>query len=82
MSGILRRSWESYREQVVQADAPPDQVERMQESFYAGAQALYYGIMLSPGPEPTDGDEAGMRAIEQELGDYLRDYKVRHGMRE
>lgn len=84
MSGVIRREWESYRERCIHPEAPAEQVERMYESFYAGAAALFFAIIsgVSEGPEPRPEDEALMNGIHQELNTYLEAYKVQHGIRE
>ena len=66
---MIAEEWERFRRDVVPAEASAVQVEECKRAFYAGATALFYGIMrtLSPGPEPTTADEQIMEAIEGEL---------------
>jgi len=65
----IAEQWETYRRDVLPANAPPVQVRECRIAFYGGATALYMSIMaaLDPGKEPTEGDLKYMAAIDAEL---------------
>lgn len=67
--------FETYREQVIPADAPPVQVRECQLAFHAGAHALFQLLMrrLDPDQEPTDSDLQMMHDIECELKEFGAD---------
>jgi len=72
---LLDAAWRSYAEHVIPANAPDAQRVECRRAFYAGAQALYGGLikMLDPGDEPTDADLARMEAIHDELEQFCED---------
>lgn len=69
---LISNQWDSYREEVVPAEAPPEQVTECRRAFFAGAHALLYTVMrvMDSGEEPTDRDMAQMDAIDKELRDF------------
>lgn len=72
---LIAEQWATYRERVLPAAVSVMQIQECRRAFYAGAQALYFGIMagLSPGPEPTDADEEFLKAAEVELQEFAAD---------
>lgn len=79
---IIEAGWASLRITVIPPDAPPVQINSMREAFFAGAQHLFGSIMtmLDPDAEPTDADMRRMRLIDNELKQFLREYKRAHGL--
>ena len=79
---IIEAGWVSLRMLAIPHDAPQVQLDAMREAFYAGAQHLYASVMicLDPGKEPTEDDLRRMAMIHSELDEFIRQYKVRHGM--
>jgi hypothetical protein len=49
----------------------------MRRAFYAGAQALFHGVLiaLSPDAEPTEADLQFMSDLESELSEFGRAVK-------
>ncbi len=68
----IRESWNSYRREVIPADAPQVQIVESRKAFFAGAVALLGTIMngLTAGPNSTPQDEQMMLDISSELRDY------------
>lgn len=62
--GLIEREWESFLA-ILPKDAHPIQISECRRAFYAGAQALFAGIItgLSPGTEPTEADGRLMEGI-------------------
>jgi hypothetical protein len=79
---LIRLGWLALRRVAVPPDAPPVQVDSMEEAFYAGAQHLFSTVMriLDPGTEPTLADLRKMDQINAELERFLEAYKRKHGM--
>jgi hypothetical protein len=69
---LVLEGWNSYRREVIPAEAPVIQVEECRRAFYAGCIHLFYAVLgiMDPGTEPTAGDLAQMTAIEGELKAY------------
>lgn len=72
---IMDSAWRSYSEQVIPLDAPDIQRQECRRSFYAGAGALFGGVMkmLDPGEDPTLDDLAKMDALQTELDQFNAD---------
>jgi len=67
----LQERWESFNSLVINQNAPEIQRTEMRNAFYAGAQALMFGIVDASSEEMTE--EAGSAIIEgyhQELADF------------
>lgn len=73
--GVVGRAWASYRERVIDPNAPVVQVTETRRAFYAGAQAVYMGIMsgLTAGPDAQPEDEELLESIEVELKVFVAD---------
>lgn len=77
---MLRKAWESYRNEVLPQNAPFFQVLECRRAFYAGAQALMSGVLnsLDPGSNPTEQDIEIMTGIQSELSQFCE--SVRNGV--
>lgn len=78
---IIEAGWQGLRLLSIPADAPAIQLTEMRQAFFAGAQHLFASIvtMLEAGTEPTDVDLSRMTAIDVELREFLKDFKLRYG---
>lgn len=65
----IASGWRSYDEMVLPPDASDLQRTETRLAFYAGASALFHGIMkaLTPGVDATDADLAMMDTIQAEI---------------
>jgi len=81
---LMEAGWVALRFMSIPLDAPPVQLDDMRNAFYAGAQHLFGSIMgvLSEDEEPSAADLRRMEMITNELNEFIRDYKLRHGMTE
>lgn len=79
---LIEAGWISLRLLTVPEDAGKVQLEEMRNAFFAGAQHLFGSIMsiMEEDREPTETDLRRMSLISDELDEYLRDYKQRHGL--
>ena len=77
---LIEAAWLSFERQVIPPTAPDVQRQEMRRAFYAGAQALFTGIlgMLDPGTEPTEADLGKMDAVQAELLTFAE--SVRNGL--
>ena len=68
-------AWRSLAERAIPPAAPDRQRIEMRRAFYAGAQSLFLALMcdLDPGAEPTEADEARVKAIDAELKAFAAD---------
>jgi len=66
---LIEDAWRSFERAVLTPSAPAIQRTEMRRAFYAGAQALFTGIlsMLDPGADATEADLGKMDAIQAEL---------------
>ena len=71
---MIREAWESYESRVLPASAGAVQRHECRSAFYAGAYALFNGVMqnLSPGSEPNPTDLMMMNELHEELREYAR----------
>lgn len=67
--GVIEEAWLSYSASVIPATAHASQRSESRRAFYAGAQALFSGIMrgLDEDHEPTPEDLAHVDKIAKEL---------------
>lgn len=80
---LVLELWNSYRREVIPAEAPDVQVIECRRAFYAGAKGLLRAIeaCLDPtSPDETPGDMAQMQAISDELDRFAGD-TVKYGNR-
>jgi hypothetical protein len=70
----------SLRLACIPLDAPAEQLREMRMAFFAGAQHLFGTIMtiLEPGDEPTEKDLKRLDLINAELGEFIKDFEMRH----
>lgn len=71
---IINDEWDSYRREVVPADAPAIQVQESKRAFYAGARSLFHALVKIMDPsseEPTERDMRVMDAIDRELREFV-----------
>jgi hypothetical protein len=66
---LILEGWNSFRREVLPAEAPPIQIEECRRAFYAGCVHLFSSIIgiLEPGAEPTDNDLRQMQAVDDEI---------------
>ena len=71
-TGVIATAWQSYLASVIPPDASDVQKLESRLAFYAGAAALWKGLMtvLESGAEPTEADLALMESIQTELTDF------------
>lgn len=74
---MIATAFDEYKARVIPQGASEIQIEETRMAFYAGATALFSGIIikLSPGAEPTEGDIEVMEQTFQELQDYAASIK-------
>jgi hypothetical protein len=70
----ILEQWNSYRKQVLPADASDVQVTECRRAFYGGAQAFYSTVMggLGPGSEAEEADFKLMEDLATELKDFSK----------
>jgi hypothetical protein len=73
----VREAWAIYRSRVIPSSAGSVQIQECRRAFYAGAESLMVAIMdgLDPSRDPTEGDEAYLNALHQELLVFAIDVK-------
>ena len=77
---IVEAGWVSLKMQVIPENAPQVQLEEMRMAFFAGAQHLFGSIMsvLDEDAEPTEADLERMSKINDELDEFLTQFKLKH----
>jgi len=77
---IVESGWVSLKMQVIPENAPQVQLEEMRMSFFAGAQHLFGSIMsvLDEDAEPTEADLERMSKINDELDEFLTQFKLKY----
>jgi hypothetical protein len=68
----MAEQWDKFARAVVPIGAPPIQRQEMRRAFYAGAQAVMFGVIaaFAPETEPTPEDLQVMDDLERELSDF------------
>ena len=76
----LADQWNSYRKNVLPANASAVQVRECKRAFYGGAFSFYSLVMggLEDGEEATDVDIEFMESLSEELMEFYR--RVRGGL--
>jgi len=76
----MAAAWQMYLKQVLPADAPPMQRTECRLAFYAGAFALFNGIMgsLDPSPGVTEADVAVLENLEAEFDSFRAEVAATH----
>lgn len=72
---LIADAWRDYEIKVVPLNAPEVQRTESRRAFYAGAIAVFTGVlsMLEPGMEPTDNDLKKMDDLFKEIKQYKAD---------
>lgn len=75
---LIAEAWRDFEIQVIPLNAPEIQRTECRRAFYAGAIAMFGGIvnMLEPGQEATEADLKKMDAIQAEINQYSGDLKA------
>jgi hypothetical protein len=81
---LIEAGWIALKLVSMPPNASQDQIDDMRGAFFAGAQHLFSSIMsvLEPDKEPTDNDLRRMAMIQSELQEFLRQFKLKHGLEE
>jgi hypothetical protein len=66
-SMLIKHEWESYRKEVVPANAGVEQLQETRRAFYAGAQAYRWLVINHVAALPDDKAELEMQALDEEL---------------
>lgn len=79
---LIEAGWVSLRMMAVAPNASQLQIDEMRMAFFAGAHHLFASIMtaLEPDAEPTEADLRRMDLIHNELEEYLKNFKAKHGI--
>ncbi len=77
---IIEAGWVSLKMMTIPDDAPQVQLDEMRMAFFAGAQHLFGSIMsfLEKDEEPTEADLERMSKINDELNQFLTQFKLKH----
>lgn len=72
----VEKAWQAYVHLVLPPAAPPIQVSECRLAFFAGAAALFYGLVtgLDDGDDATEADLAKMDAIQAELEEFTKGF--------
>jgi hypothetical protein len=76
---MIGEAWASYVANVLPADAGEVQVEETKRAFYSGATSMY-SAMLEASTLDEAAAEARLQALDREIGDYIRLFKLREGI--
>lgn len=76
---LIEAGWIGLR-LMIPRDAPARQFEDMRNAFFAGAQHLFGSIMgiLGPGEEASEKDMRRLTLIDNELKEFLKEFKKKH----
>lgn len=74
--------WVGFRLAAYPQGAPTAQLEALRETFFAGCQHTFHGIMtaMEPDAEPTDNDLRRMDNIDKELRVFLMEFQEKYGL--
>ena len=69
---LMAEQWSSFARALHLEQTPPDQQREMRRAFYAGAQAILFGVIaaFAPESEPTPADLRIMDDLQRELSDF------------
>lgn len=70
---LVAEQWDQFSRAIMPKDAPSDQRREMRRAFYAGAQAVLFGVIVAMAPEEevTDSDMAALQGVQDELKDFF-----------
>lgn len=74
-------AWLAFKEVVIPADAPDEQISDMKKAFYAGALSLFNTLVYNvdqASDEPTDKDMQMAQDIDDELEEFFAGIAVKH----
>lgn len=73
----VKEAFNSYRAEVVPANAGAAQVRETKRAFYSGALIMFQAILasLEPGEDATEGDVKVLEDLDIELKTFLIDVK-------
>jgi len=79
---IIEAGWIGLKMLTIPEDASSTQIEEMRNAFFAGAQHVFGSIMgmLEAGTEPTDKDLRRMSLLNDELNQFLEQFKRQKGI--
>lgn len=74
---LMAEQWDSFARQIIPPGAPAVQRQEMRRAFYAGAQAILYGILtnLAPEHDPTPEDLQALENVAEELRAFAKHVK-------
>lgn len=74
---LMAEQWNSFATTVIPMNISATQRREMRRAFYAGGQAILFGLIaaLAPGSEPTAEDLTVMSDLQQELSDFATSVK-------
>ena len=69
---LIQHGWESYRRNVVPADASPIQINETRQAFYAGASILFEALMrvMDSDDEAASKGTRVMNDLQTEVSDF------------
>lgn len=75
-TNIVGEAWSDYAARVIPVGSPHVQLVESKRAFYAGAQALLYGMLRNmPDTEDEKAEEQFMFALEDELKAFVAQIK-------
>ena len=79
---IIELGWQFLRTMAISKDASGTQLKEMRMAFFAGAQHCFGSMMslLEPGNEATENDLRRLTLINQELEEFIEQFKQEYGL--
>lgn len=80
-SGLLvEAGFAGMRIMAIAPDASPAQIDAMRTAFFCGAHHVFTAMMntVDGGDKPSDGDMARMKALHEELENFMDGFAKRH----
>lgn len=70
---LMAEQWDQFARRVFTPETPAIQRIEMRRAFYAGAQAILFGVIaaFAPDTEPTAEDLTVMDDLQRELNDFV-----------
>ena len=71
---LMAEQWDQFARAVLPKRCPDIQRKEMRRAFYAGAQAIMFGVIanLAPDHEPTQEDLDMMTELQNELNEFAQ----------